>query len=142
MELLTENSILNLYNKLYPCTQVDEIARAQHIKNIHQNLHNAPIHKSQQVSHPKPSNTIASMQPEEDEYVDYIYVNEVEEESIDQMIVPQIVETPQQQPQTPKCPKCNGKLVIRTATKGVNAGNQFYGCSNYPKCKYTRNVRM
>jgi hypothetical protein len=29
--------------------------------------------------------------------------------------------------------------IIRTAKKGPNAGTQFYGCSNYPKCKYTRN---
>lgn len=38
------------------------------------------------------------------------------------------------------CPKCGGKLVLRTARKGSNAGSQFYGCSNYPKCKYTRNT--
>lgn len=38
------------------------------------------------------------------------------------------------------CPWCGGKLVIRTAKKGQNAGKQFYGCSNYPKCKYTRNI--
>lgn len=37
------------------------------------------------------------------------------------------------------CPWCGGKLVIRTAAKGTNAGKQFYGCSNYPKCRYTRN---
>ena len=37
------------------------------------------------------------------------------------------------------CPWCGGKLIIRTAKKGPNAGTQFYGCSNYPKCKYTRN---
>ena len=37
------------------------------------------------------------------------------------------------------CPKCGNKLVLRTAKRGANAGNQFYGCSNYPKCKYTTN---
>lgn len=41
---------------------------------------------------------------------------------------------------TDVCPVCGGKLVLRTAKKGPNAGNQFYGCENYPKCKYTRNV--
>ena len=35
-----------------------------------------------------------------------------------------------------KCPKCNGELVLRTAKRGENKGNSFYGCSNYPKCKY------
>ena len=54
--------------------------------------------------------------------------------------------TPAQRPQsnaTPsilKCPLCNGSLVLRTAAKGKNAGNKFYGCSNYPKCKYIQNV--
>lgn len=38
------------------------------------------------------------------------------------------------------CPKCGGKLVLRTAKKGSNAGSQFYGCSNYPNCKYTKNL--
>ncbi len=37
------------------------------------------------------------------------------------------------------CPKCGSKLVLRTAKKGANTGNQFYGCSNYPKCRYTTN---
>ena len=38
------------------------------------------------------------------------------------------------------CPRCGGKLVVRTAKRGDNVGKQFYGCSNYPKCKYTRNI--
>lgn len=36
------------------------------------------------------------------------------------------------------CSRCGADLVLRTAKKGPNAGNQFYGCSNYPKCRYTR----
>lgn len=38
------------------------------------------------------------------------------------------------------CPKCGGNLVIRTAKRGANIGSKFYGCSNYPNCKYTRNI--
>lgn len=38
------------------------------------------------------------------------------------------------------CPRCGGELVLRTAKSGAYAGNQFYGCSNYPKCKYIRNI--
>jgi ribonuclease HI len=34
-----------------------------------------------------------------------------------------------------KCPKCNGKLLER---KGVYG--KFFGCSNYPKCKFTRDL--
>ena len=39
-----------------------------------------------------------------------------------------------------KCPRCGGKLVKRMAQKGNNAGNLFYGCSNFPKCKFTKNI--
>ncbi|MCR5805469.1 MAG: topoisomerase DNA-binding C4 zinc finger domain-containing protein [Oscillospiraceae bacterium] len=35
------------------------------------------------------------------------------------------------------CPRCGGRLVLRTAKSGANAGNSFYGCSNFPKCRYT-----
>lgn len=42
--------------------------------------------------------------------------------------------------QAQKCPLCNGSLVVRTATKGARAGKQFYGCSNYPNCKYIQNI--
>ena len=38
------------------------------------------------------------------------------------------------------CPKCGGKLVLRQAKNGAHAGERFWGCSNYPKCKYIRNV--
>ena len=40
-----------------------------------------------------------------------------------------------------KCPKCGGTLVLRTAKRGANSGNQFYGCSNYPKCRYMENIK-
>ena len=39
-----------------------------------------------------------------------------------------------------KCPICGGNLVLRTAKRGPYTGNQFYGCSNYPKCHYTKQL--
>ena len=38
------------------------------------------------------------------------------------------------------CPRCGGKLVLRLAKSGTNAGKYFIGCSNYPKCRYTKNL--
>lgn len=38
------------------------------------------------------------------------------------------------------CPRCGGALVVRTAKRGYYAGNRFYGCSNYPACRYTQNI--
>lgn len=38
------------------------------------------------------------------------------------------------------CPRCGSKLILRIAKKGDNAGNQFLGCSGFPKCRYIKNV--
>lgn len=35
------------------------------------------------------------------------------------------------------CPKCESEMVLRTAGKGAGAGQQFWGCSTYPKCRFT-----
>ena len=40
----------------------------------------------------------------------------------------------------PNCPKCGVPMVLRTAGKGEQAGRQFYGCPNYPKCREIRPV--
>ena len=36
--------------------------------------------------------------------------------------------------QVPSCPKCDVKLVERTAKK---TGNTFWGCTNFPRCRFT-----
>lgn len=34
-----------------------------------------------------------------------------------------------------KCPQCGGNLVLRVEKHGA-----FYGCENYPRCRYTREI--
>ena len=41
---------------------------------------------------------------------------------------------------TEVCPWCGNKLILRTAKTGLNIGTQFYGCSAYPRCRYTRSI--
>jgi len=38
------------------------------------------------------------------------------------------------------CPKCGGILKRREAKRGRSAGSYFLGCSNYPQCRYTKNI--
>ena len=38
---------------------------------------------------------------------------------------------------TGSCPKCGSGLVRRTARQGANVSHQFWGCSSFPKCRYT-----
>lgn len=40
----------------------------------------------------------------------------------------------------PRCPKCGARMKKRVARKGPFAGNEFWGCSNYPRCKGIINI--
>jgi restriction system protein len=44
-------------------------------------------------------------------------------------------------PASPVCPLCGKPMGLRTARKGVNAGKQFWGCSGYPGCKGTLELK-
>lgn len=38
------------------------------------------------------------------------------------------------------CPKCGSAMVRRNARRGSNAGQAFFGCSQYPACRGTRPI--
>ena len=99
---LDDNRINQIYEKLYPYTQVSDAVKEEHINAIEQNY-----------------------KPESEKVFDNS--NSFSERVED--TIPDNV-----------CPRCGGELILRTAKKGENAGNKFYGCSNYPKCRYVRNI--
>ena len=37
--------------------------------------------------------------------------------------------------ENPTCPKCDGAMVKRVSKKGKTAGNEFWGCESFPKCR-------
>ena len=41
-------------------------------------------------------------------------------------------------PVAPPCPKCGNDLVPRRKQKAKNAWSEFWGCSTFPRCRYTR----
>ena len=48
----------------------------------------------------------------------------------------EIEEEKQEMPELePLCPICSCKMIKRTAKKGKNAGNTFWGCSKFPNCR-------
>ena len=135
---LTENNIAEIYGKLYPYTQVDDTEKEQHIANLQNNQYDTTIqHINPIVPTPvvQSTETKEPITPAKTVSTDTVIVDS-EEYAIDNK-ASIIVETPQK---PYKCPWCNGNLVLRTATRGANAGNKFYGCSNYPKCKYIHNI--
>ena len=36
------------------------------------------------------------------------------------------------------CPRCGQALLLRTVKRGERQGQTFWGCSQYPSCRYTR----
>lgn len=46
--------------------------------------------------------------------------------------------TVQAQEDNPLCPHCSEAMVRRVARRGRNAGNEFWGCSQFPRCRGTR----
>ncbi len=140
---LTEEDIEYIYDKLYPYTQVDEDIREQHIENIYNNLNQQTENETATpvapIAEPKPI-TDQVIEKFEDESVVQIKSETVEIKNYCKNATTETTMQKSQEPQILKCPRCNGKLVLRTATKGAHAGNKFYGCSNYPQCKYIQNI--
>lgn len=40
----------------------------------------------------------------------------------------------------PSCPLCGASMMLRTARKGQNAGGKFWGCTQFPDCRGTRDL--
>ena len=47
---------------------------------------------------------------------------------------------PSATPKAPACPFCRKTMVIRVARSGANAGGNFWGCADYPKCRGIRAI--
>lgn len=56
---------------------------------------------------------------------------------------------PEQEPPQPSptqseppqfCPRCGAAMIKRIAARGANVGKEFYGCSQYPKCRQIINL--
>lgn len=68
--------------------------------------------------------------------------NQAEREPSPVIITPAQPGIPVQNANVPErvCPQCGARLVLRTARRGENAGNKFWGCSSFPKCRFTENL--
>lgn len=118
--LLTTEQINEIYNKIYPYTQVNEAVKTQHVANIQETF--------------SPMNYLSMTRNVTDTSINNtVIVNEVNTANTANTAV-------KVTPAKIICPKCGAELILRTARRGANVGNQFYGCSKYPKCKYIQDV--
>lgn len=113
-EKLTTELINKLYHALYPYTQASNTVKSEHIDSIRNkeaNKFSSDINKIRFVEQIQKNSLKVRVQHDEVRIGD-----------------------------SSTCPKCGAKLVLRTAKRGENTGKQFYGCSNYPKCRFVVNL--
>ena len=65
----------------------------------------------------------------------YRFINKTSKPTIPQQNPLPIIDKQPEIPETPSCPVCGQIMIKRTAKKGQNIGNQFWGCSQFPKCR-------
>lgn len=70
--------------------------------------------------------------------VNYVAKFGLKEESIPQAVVDTVHEPAPPPLEAPVCEKCGSAMVARVAKRGENAGNEFWGCSRYPACRFVR----
>lgn len=128
-DVLTTEEITQLYDKLLPLTKADEALKAAHVDAIRQKFdpgYVSPEPVPAEPEIPQEETAIPAAQPPAP--------NEAPSPA-----PPEEVSAPPE-PEEKCCPQCGAKLVLRTARRGANAGNQFYGCSAFPKCRYILNI--
>ena len=140
--MVSENNIEEIYSKLYPLTQVDANIKMQHIEDIL--YHQMP----QTVPFAPQSVSMTGVSSEENQISSTVSCEHQEDHADPSPVINsfganrELQKTDYVSAETKAtiCPKCGGILVQRTATRGANVGRQFYGCSNYPKCRYIKDI--
>lgn len=75
----------------------------------------------------------------------------VVEENEAEVVAPEALEAPEVEPvaaptepevevKAPNCPHCKKQMVLKVAGSGANAGGNFWGCVDYPKCRGIRPI--
>ena len=114
---LTPYQINAIYDKLFPLTQKSEAEKLQHIFDV-------SSHKSADQSYHNKT--------ENNRYTSNTTFNANQN--------PKSVVADISGSNEKKCPKCGSAMVLRTAKKGENVGQKFWGCSGYPNCRYIEKV--
>lgn len=127
-DVVTDEKVIELFEHLKTLTKADRSVKEAHVDNINKNY----------------KLTTDDIIVEDSAKVEKIEVVDQAAESIINPVVEtssdkEIPEAELENADDLKCPKCGADLVLRIAKKGNNAGNKFYGCSAFPKCRYIQN---
>ncbi|WP_160061444.1 NERD domain-containing protein [Psychromonas sp. L1A2] len=86
------------------------------------------------LAHNKHVKTIVESKAEPREITKQVYESKVEPKEIPNRVL-EI-----QEGVVKSCPKCGSEMALRQAQKGKYVGNQFWGCTNFPKCRKVINL--
>lgn len=140
-DILDEIRVKEIAEKLRKLTNVDEAVKLEHIENIEKRYNKKKKEVKENIK------SISNKEPKENIELES---NEELKENTEQKSneesknnISQNGDTDKIQDESEKiCPRCGGKLVLRIAKKGENAGKQFYGCERFPKCRYIENIEL
>jgi len=118
-KILSEEKINEIYEKLYPLSHVSDEVKQKHIDDIKKNIN------------------IAAAQ---DNPTEKDIKNKAMESAAKSIMRDEFTDVFKTEDDEKKCPLCGSMLVLRTAKNGERKGRKFWGCSKYPKCRYTENV--
>lgn len=137
IQALSRMDIARIHEMLYPYTQVSASVKSKHIDDVNKQKHgntrkqpataqtvqNAPTSLLQDTSDISQNTSTIMPQPAP-----------VLSTKTDSDRIPP--------GSTRNCPSCGAALTLRTAKKGEHAGEQFYGCSRFPKCRYNEPIEL
>ena len=126
----------SVYELLYPMTQVSEAVKQKHIDDINAELgRDEDAVTADPIAEESTVHTVAEQIPTESDAA-------TEESPAEAPAAPSEESTEKSTEATTEaadvCPKCGAKMVVRTAKSGPNQGKTFLGCSNFPRCRYTK----
>ena len=127
-DVLTSEEIDAIYNQLYPYTQVSEQLKQKHIEAIQEKQRTIKNKCSDSIE--KRDGDRSALSQQNDNRIAFTESLKKTEGKTDAAELQSAY----------ICPRCGAKMVLRTAKKGANQGREFYGCSNYPKCRYILNI--
>lgn len=156
--VLSDDLIDAVYSRLIGYCMVDESVKKAHIENI-QRKKNEPREKESDVPEnsstqsfddsQKTAETNEQSTADTEADVNPDKVDEARTEAAADSHTEQQAEIQADKPQERDehtesgerlCPLCGSKLVIRRASRGENKGHVFWGCSAFPKCRYTEKI--
>ncbi len=107
--ILTEYQVDEIYDRLFPLTQVSEFEKIKHVYDVSVKMEQKTAYQNNVYSEQNLNSS-----------------NNYSKESLDS--------------NEKRCPRCGSDLILRTSKKGDNAGQKFWGCKSYPKCRYTEKL--